>query len=215
MCHDRRAEGQADEQQLVQKAELAKKSHSAVKVPKKIVKETEYEDGPLVTFFHNEHVKLFGIQCADCHKDERCGRCHDQSGLAVAEEAEAHDNCIECHSKSIDDKCEKCHGAKEKSGFNHSKTGWPLKRYHQKVACTDCHDDDGPVTKLNKNCSNCHTVWDVENFKHAVTGLALDETHIENSCEDCHIDSDFGRKPVCTECHDEMTYPKDKPGKIK
>ena len=52
MCHERKVEGQTDEQELNLKAELIKKSHSAVKVPKKIVKETEYEDGPLVTFFH-------------------------------------------------------------------------------------------------------------------------------------------------------------------
>jgi len=98
------------------KVEFVGKSHEKMVIPGKLVYETEEDDSPLVTFYHDEHNKLFGNTCADCHKNESCSRCHDKSDTLQTIEKDAHENCMSCHQQEIDDdaKCKKCHATKEK-----------------------------------------------------------------------------------------------------
>lgn len=207
VCHELKGS-----EKIADKSEFVGKSHEKMVIPGKIVYKTD-DDNPIVTFYHDEHNKLFGLGCADCHKNESCSRCHDKSEKAAAVEKDAHDNCVNCHEKAVDDNCEKCHAQKEKPGFSHAKTGWALNRFHNQLSCKSCHVK-GTFTKLNNSCISCHKGWKNNDFEHSVTGLKLDEDHIDNDCTDCHKNLNFVKKPDCSDCHDDYAFPKQKPGKI-
>jgi hypothetical protein len=40
----------------------------------------------------------------------------------------------------------------------------------------------------------------------------LDETHAAVDCESCHLEKDFAKKPTCSSCHDDKSYPDASPG---
>lgn len=196
------------------KSEFVGKSHPRIEIPAKLVYQTEEEDNPIVTFFHDAHTEIYGAKCTDCHKDEACSRCHDTMKKQEIAEKEIHENCINCHEKEIDDHCAKCHDIKERTPFNHESVGWKLNKYHETLSCRACHNN-GKFTKLSKKCTACHKNWHEGSFDHEITGLVLDEDHIENDCSDCHIDGNFSKKPACNDCHEGYSYPKMKPGKLK
>ena len=199
----------------------AGKEHPVVLEPTKIVFETNYDKGKLVTFFHDDHTKRFGIACITCHKQESCTKCHDVNNQAngnvktikVAKTLEEHHKkCFGCHEN---DNCSTCHLTRTAEPFNHEKiTGWALNRFHIDLACVKCHGDKIPYKKLDKNCTNCHKNWSNDTFKHSVTGLQLNETHADFSCEDCHIDKNFAVAPNCNNCHENYAFPKQIPGKL-
>jgi hypothetical protein len=193
-------------------------SHPVITEPAKRVYNTPYKQGPVVTFYHEQHVELYGLRCVNCHENESCSRCHDldlpknRAELATdLKKMEAvHAVCNNCHG---DDRCAKCHDTKEKPPFSHALTGWGLDRFHEKLDCRACHPTNRPISKLDRRCSGCHSGWNAENFKHAVTGLRLDETHAAIECSICHDPDDFTREPVCTECHeDARTAHQETPG---
>lgn len=194
------------------KADSREKIHPELKIPTKLVYQVEFEDGPVVTFFHNEHSDLFGLKCQDCHQDESCGRCHDTMRTASMAQKDTHSDCVGCHEKAIEDNCQKCHNNKEKNPFNHATVGWPLNPYHQQLYCQECHGSQGKFNKLNRSCNSCHKSWNPNNFDHRLTGLMLDETHRENDCESCHLNRNFSAQPGCMECHDDLSYPANIPG---
>jgi hypothetical protein len=183
-------------------------SHPVITEPEKRVYQTPYAKGPVVTFYHDQHVQLYGLRCANCHENEGCSRCHDlqlprnRSELAtdLKRMEEVHAICNNCHK---DDACSKCHGTEEKPPFSHALTGWGLDRFHKKLACHACHPTGKPIAKLDRKCVTCHSGWNPDNFKHAVTGLRLDETHAAIDCATCHDRTDFTQEPVCAECHDD------------
>lgn len=180
--------------------------------PVKIVKETELEDQPIVTFYHDQHISLYGYTCVDCHRNESCASCHNRS-RDVTMDKEPHENCMSCHEADIDEDCGKCHDTVEKKPFNHAGTGFKLKAYHEVLACKSCHGEKKGFTRLNRSCTSCHKGWAVGNFNHAATGFQLDESHAEHECEVCHTERKFTAVPTCDMCHDEMTYPAEKPGR--
>ncbi len=196
------------------KSEFAGKSHSRIEMPKKLVYQTEEEDNPVVTFFHTAHVEVYGTKCTDCHQDESCSRCHDMVKKQEIAEKESHENCIKCHEKEIDNKCERCHDSKERPPFTHERVGWKLKKYHATQNCQVCHNETKSA-KLSKKCATCHKNWESGSFDHGTTGLVLDDEHIDLDCSDCHINSNFGKKPSCDDCHEDNFYPKMKPGELK
>lgn len=207
VCHSEK--GSADKQD---KSQFVGKSHTKVEPPVKRVYQTEMEDGPLVTFFHNAHTDIYNLKCIDCHKDEACSRCHDVMKTGQAESDDPHEKCMACHESDIDENCEKCHDTKEKKPFNHKNFGFDITKNHSDVACKECHKGSS-FKGLNKRCTSCHKNWTPSKFNHAVTGLRLDEIHIENDCSDCHVNRDFSKKPFCNDCHDDFSYPAQKPGK--
>lgn len=200
--------------------------HPIIPEPKKIVYKTSSEEGMLITFYHDEHIHLFGLKCVDCHQKENCQKCHDQIKPSLVsltgegkplethkEGSDHHKACNKCHSGQ---KCKFCHSQKERVPFNHfNRTGWNLNRYHAGLDCRACHKMIGCFAGLKKECANCHNNWTIESFTHSKTGLELDENHVEIECETCHIDSKFSGKPDCNECHDEdISFPENQPGKI-
>lgn len=198
------------------------KDHPVILEPTKLVYETKSDKGKLVTFYHDDHTKKFGLNCTSCHKQESCTKCHDVNNTDKSKNQKVvtkktfedqHSNCISCHSKT--ENCSKCHGEKTREPFDHGKkTGWALNKHHINLSCAKCHGSKLPYKKLDNKCSSCHKGWNAENFKHSITGLQLDEMHSELSCEDCHTDGNFGIKPSCDGCHDDYSFPKQKPGKL-
>jgi len=183
--------------------------HTIIK-PAKRVYHTPYTEGATVTFYHNEHVDLFGLECTSCHQRESCGYCHDRAATTAAKktEEEIHAICNDCHQG---DSCDKCHGDKEKPPFQHDPAHWRLGEYHRQLDCASCHPTGKRISQMNADCNSCHEGWDSENFVHAVTGLKLDENHVDLDCGDCHVDRRFHDIPDCTGCHDDDRAAKTNP----
>ncbi|MFA6570821.1 MAG: cytochrome c3 family protein [Bacteroidota bacterium] len=222
-CHVPKKEESSDRRNAIL-AKLTGKTHPAQPKPEKMVYETNYEHGKIVTFFHDEHTKLFGKGCISCHKQENCTKCHDKghtqdsyakhwSGPVKTKKTleEHHKPCNTCHEK---DNCIKCHQNKEMKPFDHYvSTGWALKSYHVKLNCTKCHGNQQP-RKMGTDCFICHKEWKTKGFNHQQVSLALDEAHKELECETCHENKNFNRTPICSGCHDDKSYPKHLPGKF-
>jgi hypothetical protein len=188
--------------------------------PTRLVYQTTAAAGRTVTFFHNEHVQRFGLDCADCHQGTTCGSCHGVAATAAAPppapaartEAEAHVRCAGCHQT---DRCTTCHSDRgpRTAGFDHrARTGWALNRFHASLPCGRCHGEAGTFEKVSADCEACHAGWQ-QRFRHGKTGLELDETHAGADCASCHPDQTFRAAPACKDCHEDMSYPAARPGK--
>lgn len=176
--------------------------HSNIIKPSVKIYETSVRQGRIVTFYHNEHIDLFGLDCGSCHQKESCLNCHDNNlhTTITKSEEEIHGICNECHRK---DDCNKCHDKSEKQPFKHDTSKWGLGIYHDKLACEDCHITGQRIKDFSGDCENCHKFSDSNNFSHSVTGLELDEIHSEFSCEDCHINQQYHYSKDCGGCHDD------------
>lgn len=174
--------------------------------PEKRVYDLHEQTGDKVTFYHNDHVEKFGVECVTCHQRESCGYCHDPNGSSVPMKSaeEIHAICSDCHDG---DNCELCHGKKEKSPFTHDASHWRLGEYHKHLPCQSCHEVGQRIKSLKADCSECHSDWEPDNFNHRVTGLELDETHSELDCTDCHARRKYHQPPTCIDCHDEDRTP--------
>ena len=168
-------------------------------------------------FRHREHVDQFGYECERCHRGYDCSRCHEQTqkpkaGFAAVEH-ETHGECFACHEE---DRCERCHSSETNPApqpFDHSLTGFPLGKYHDKLTCRACHKRLFFLRKLQGDCNFWHKDWDSDTFNHDLTGQSLDENHVDIDCEDCHKDVRFVDPPSCDECHDEdVSFPAQRPG---
>jgi len=183
------------------------------------VTEREGYEPTRVLFRHKAHIDVYGLRCAECHREDNCNRCHEngkQHTQHVRTLDEHHQPCFSCHGKAA---CEDCHYAADASPpppFNHTSTGWPLKSYHAEKGCRACHAS-APFTQRDRQCSSCHKQWTSETFDHHVTDQILDETHAEFDCEMCHAEARFDTQPVCAECHEPeegIRFPDRKPGPV-
>lgn len=219
-CHSLKKNLKDAKQESIQK-KYSGKVHPLVLEPTNITYQTDSDKGKLVTFYHDDHTKKFGLSCTSCHKQESCTKCHDVSRNSdvrlktVSTKKtfeEQHKNCISCHKE---DNCSSCHSSTKLESFDHAKkTGWALSKHHVILTCAKCHGSNLPYQKLDNKCLSCHKEWNKETFKHSVTGLQLNETHLELSCEDCHAENNYAEKPSCSNCHENYVYPKQKPGKL-
>jgi len=193
------------------KAGRIAESHQRKPVPKKVSYETDHDDGPIVTFYHDDHTQRFSLSCASCHVQDNCGRCHDERESSAVDRVDDHGSCLPCHQEAVDDRCELCHDEAERARFDHKDKGWVLNRYHVEISCRSCHTN-GYESPQSKRCTACHSNWLDGDFEHSVTGLVLDENHEDQDCGDCHTDERFDQPPNCEECHDEVSFPEDLPG---
>jgi len=216
-CHKKK--GTETLNDVSKEMELKKgKLHPLIEEPKKLIWETNSGKGKMVTFFHDEHIQLFKLNCTKCHSQENCTKCHEKKQKNDLTKPfktqktfeEHHKPCVNCHDGN---KCEKCHQDKEMTKFNHEKsTGWSLSPYHNRVECSRCHGNSMPYKKLDKNCTPCHKNFGLGIFNHKSIGLTLSASHIELECKSCHTPGEFTKKPTCTECHDDKSYPAQLPG---
>ena len=219
-CHLEKVKGKTPAQ-ILEGFARGKKDHPPVPAPEKKVYATKEQDGTVVTFFHNDHAKRFGIQCVSCHRDEGCVSCHDQRPPELRKREPAtgpkdfdahHARCSACHAERT---CVTCHTDKEQGPFDHAtRAGFALRPYHARLACAKCHGGAGKFTGLKKECTTCHTGFESGKFNHAVTGLKLDDTHGAVECIECHPNRAFGAAPTCAGCHPDKTYPAARPGKL-
>ena len=169
----------------------------------------ESEDAGDVPFHHRTHAYIYDRNCGDCHAQQDCSACHDQTVETIKPMGdisgeEMHDHCFECH---IDDSCDYCHGRAHDDVFDHGKTGWPLESYHATLHCRDCHRQRGEFQALDNTCISCHEEgWNVDEFEHAVTGVSLGEIHGMLACEDCHPQSLETSDGVATLIADNLSY---------
>ena len=124
-------------------------------------------------------------------------------------------NCATCHSTSVK-------FTQATSGFNHTRTAFPLTGAHTTVACASCHANKvyKPVAfescaschksphqpPLPGACSSCHTTgaWRTTKVDHARTAFPLRGKHATVACAQCHVKPALAVKPksdTCASCH--------------
>ena len=207
-CHKPADEGRSAA--LADSASIVGVPHPLIEATETYTYETTYEDGPLVSFHHADHVELFGQQCVDCHRGNSCAHCHDTAVSADAHPLDHTTDCLSCHAER---NCGFCHTHEPQPRFDHTLTaGWDLEPYHTEADCQTCHGDPKQFHTPEGDCADCHIHWEVGGFEHGVTGLALSESHVELDCEMCHIDRDFQADPSCLYCHEDELYPDIMPG---
>lgn len=158
-----------------------------------------------VPFHHRRHSELYERDCTECHRQQRCSRCHIQGGeephpMRGSGEGSLHETCYRCHDGQ---RCDDCHGRDPDAMFDHAETGWRLEAHHASLACRACHGHGGAYRELDPRCPSCHPGgWPAATFDHGVTGVPLDDVHREVDCESCHSEGP-GSPPRCDGCHDD------------
>ena len=127
------------------------------------------------------YTKFTGItfsQCSSCHRDPHANRLGP--------------NCTGCHNvngwRSVDN-----------SGFDHSRTRFPLLGLHKPLACAKCHKQEEPRKALAFSvCSDCHADFHQGAFAKSPGGA---------KCERCHNVDGFRPGIFTVEQHDSSSYP--------
>ena len=203
-------------------------------------------DPPKTSFDHGQtgytlEGKHAGVACEECHTpahirpvERRLIKIKDLSRtyLGISQD------CVTCHSDPhagrLGPNCTQCHNFSEwktASGFDHSKTRYPLTGLHAQVACEKCHTpgprgearltglafgsckdchQDPHRGSFPQTCETCHSTGSWKgarvsgSFDHSKTDFPLVGKHAAVGCADCHDGSDF-RKPMahgrCMDCH--------------
>jgi len=178
------------------------------------------------TFNHNKAgYKLEGkhakIECIACHKsafikDPNLKK-KPSTYLGLTQE------CLLCHDDyhkgKLSSKCTNCHNFdtfKKATGFDHSKTHFPLLGEHKNVQCLKCHKteivngktvqkftslpftnctpchEDVHKNKFGQNCKQCHSEESfafnksLKVFDHNKTNFKLIGKHLLVDCKKCH-----------------------------
>lgn len=165
-----------------------------------------------------EHAK---IECKACHKPEfiKDSRLKNKSTTYLGLSQE----CLSCHADyhqgKLSPKCADCHNFnsfKHATGFDHSKTHFPLLGEHKNVACIKCHKteivngktaqkfsslqfanctpchEDVHQNRFGQNCKACHTEESfsfnkqMKVFDHDKTNFKLIGEHKLVDCKKCH-----------------------------
>jgi hypothetical protein len=109
-------------------------------------------------------------------------------------------DCSACH---VPDGWKSMGAASGSSGFDHSRTGFPLTGRHGTVACTGCHRGERAISRrcadchqdehqgrLGASCDDCHSAagWQTTDAmaRHRRTRLPLTGMHALTECRDCH-----------------------------
>lgn len=168
-------------------------------------------EAPVITFHHKDHTRIYGLACADCHRDATCGECHDHtsntSNTSLAAHTDLRSTCFGCHATQGSGDCRFCHDAAARpEEFDHAAVvGWALEPFHTGLTCENCHGAADTFASPSPNCYGCHSNSGIAGFDHAVIGPDRD-------CGECHGDAarmaatatqphpamDDG----CTACHD-------------
>ncbi|MCF8405767.1 MAG: cytochrome C [Bacteroidales bacterium] len=173
---------------------------------------------------------LTGYDLKEAHKKLKCEDCHKKEFIADQELKEKkktflglNTECLNCHKDyhqtTLSTNCIQCHdfGAfKPASGFDHSRTNYPLLGKHTDVSCIKCHKkeqrngndfqvfkgigyenctnchEDVHQNKFGQNCRSCHTessfheIKGMSNFDHTKTDFPLEGRHKFIDCKACH-----------------------------
>lgn len=211
-------------------------THSADEGPDRITINERAEHYGRVVFPHKAHAEMsaMGSGCIGCHHEatevqpiRRCSACHSSSRLRDDVDipdlrGALHQQCSVCHQKlDPTPRCVACHvegpgaAAPPRDAPPKAASAFParlLYKFHKSMACDTCHKRTGEFKTPGRSCASCHTEFQ-KTFDHSKTGLTLNDTHREVSCADCHgAAMTFAEPPSCASCHDDKSYPRDKPG---
>ncbi len=199
----------------------------------------------------DKHKGAFGTLCGDCHSAATwktqtfnhaaqtgfaligghatiaCAACHTKS----LTEPKLSRNCFSCHRKDDTHKglngkdCASCHSEQswKTVRFDHSKTKFPLRGAHSKIACATCHiepvtkslpgrdciachrDDDPHKGSQGEACAACHNEasWTGKvKFDHDLYSFPLLGKHKTVACTECHKTREYKQTPSdCVACH--------------
>jgi hypothetical protein len=163
-----------------------------------------FSPGPLA----EAHADLEGLKnCTKCHvagnklSNDTCLACHKTTKKSIVEHRGIHGHlapaeltCQKCHPEHLGRDADILWGPKGKKGFDHAKTGYPLKGKHAEVKCEDCHNDRlirDPAVRAAR----------AKNPKQ-VTFLGL-----PTQCAQCHFDEHRGQLGnKCEKCHTEASW---------
>lgn len=168
------------------------------------------------------------VPCVDCHKIGATGRTdkilpfHFENHTCTACHNDPHhgefkDRMAQRRANGVPLGCEACHNTKswaEVTGFDHSKTKFPLTGSHRAVACGACHKvqpgahevkfkgtsqvcedchKDPHASQFSKDakvsCADCHATqrWTPSKFDHDTrTHFPLQGGHAKVPCDACH-----------------------------
>lgn len=151
ICHAKRHH-EADARATPDRSDIMGHKHPVIPAPDtKVYPTADFPEGGVATFHHKEHVELFGLSCASCHRNESCSRCHDATNHAVRKREDPHQDCAACHE--VADDCALCHSAEPLPPFNHARRGLALDETHAALACADCHTQG---MRKPVDCAACH-----------------------------------------------------------
>ncbi|MEI6274635.1 MAG: hypothetical protein WCP08_01535 [Prolixibacteraceae bacterium] len=176
-----------------------------------------------------------GYELKGAHKNiVQCSLCHKGNVTSAPQ------TCIACHQVQYDGApghkqggfatdCTICHTQNNwlATGFDHSKTNFPLTGAHIKALCTSCHVNKFAGTStvcsschlpvytnsqlpghvaagLPIECATCHTTiaWKPSGFNHTTTGYELKGAHKNIvQCSLCHKGNVTSAPQTCIACH--------------
>lgn len=181
--------------------------------------------GPL-----GEAHQQFSGTCDKCHlvfkgvPDEKCLSCHSAIDSLVTDGLGFHGRvqdkpCISCHvdHKGTDHSLTTPEAIQE---FDHGQTQFPLEGSHQKLECSDCHNEpleelqgscakcheDPHARQLGNDCQSCHNsgAWEAYQLTPDQHTTRMDGGHQDNTCYDCHSrGQNLETKVACATCHDQ------------
>ncbi len=159
------------------------------------------------------------VECAGCHED-----IHVNETLLREYSIFTGKVCTDCHNQT--------NWKEASTGFDHSKTKFPLKLSHIKQTCIKCHPDGRNPEKIDltffdtyekltcikchkdihqgsygNTCEGCHAEDDWKKplvFDHNKTKFPIKEKHSTVLCAKCHIPNKLLEKnPLCRDCHED------------
>jgi hypothetical protein len=202
-------------------------------------------DPPKTSFDHRQtgytlEGKHAGVACEKCHTPANI-RPADRPLIKIKDLSRTYlgtgQDCVTCHDDPHDGRlgsnCTQCHNFSDweaASGFDHSKTRYPLTGLHAQVACEKCHTASGPqgTAKLTglafgtckdchqdphrgsftQTCESCHNTsgWGAirmpASFDHSKTDFPLLGKHTAVGCAECHNGGDFKKTLAHAQCMD-------------
>lgn len=158
-----------------------------------------------------DHAKT-SFPLTGSHAAVTCQRCHTsdgKGGKAVVRFRGVATACASCHrdphQNRFGARCESCHQTRDwneinRSGFDHSKTRYPLAGKHTAIACEACH--------------GTNTAKDIEGFERCAT-CHHDDPHAGqfaaspkgNDCAGCHGLKGFRPSTFSVADHETTSYP--------
>lgn len=194
------------------------------------------------TFNHN----LTGFVLKGVHAKQECTACHKPAFIKdpnlkkrLGTYLGLNQQCLSCHDDyhqgRLSSRCSDCHNFnsfKKATGFDHSKTKFPLLGQHQKVACVECHHfeiqngkkyqhfkglqfanctachTDVHQNKFGQDCKRCHTEESfhfnksMKAFNHDKTDFPLIGEHTKVDCKQCHTSGNMTTPIKHKQCQD-------------
>jgi len=145
------------------------------------------------------------VACAECHRSPAAPA--GDAARAARSWTVAGRDCASCHSDvhraRLGTACATCHSTVgwqqvQRSGFDHSRTAYPLEGRHRAVGCTQCHGARTARRLAHQRCTDCH--------RDAHSGQLAARAD-RGACESCHDVNGFTPARFGIDEHQKTAYP--------